>query len=265
MSIDLAYANIPFIPDGAAYPERWADDAQVWRQLQADIGRARLNLPYGAAERQSFDLFLPQGRPCGLLVFVHGGFWHKFHRSDWSHFSRGATLADWAVAIPSYTLAPEARISAITQEIAAAIHAAAAMVAGPIRLAGHSAGGQLVSRMAMATGPLEAAVLARVAHVVPISPVSDLRPLVPLQMNNALRLDPPEAAAESPTLHRPYPGLPVTVWVGAEERPAFLDQARWQAEAWSAPLRIAPGCHHFDILDGLESPDAPLTRNLLGL
>mgnify|MGYP002151932314 CR=1 FL=1 len=34
-------------------------------------GRARLDLAYGAAPRQRFDLFMPDGRPRGLVVFVH--------------------------------------------------------------------------------------------------------------------------------------------------------------------------------------------------
>ena len=43
--------------------------------------------------------------------------------------------------MPGYVLAPEVRIAAITAMVADAVAAAAAEVAGPIRLAGHSAGG----------------------------------------------------------------------------------------------------------------------------
>ncbi|MEM8582137.1 MAG: alpha/beta hydrolase, partial [Pseudomonadota bacterium] len=57
--------------------------------------------------------------------------------------------------------------------------------------------------------------------------------------------------------------LPVTVWVGAEERPVFLDQARWLANAWGANLRIDPGRHHFDVIDGLCEAESPLTSALL--
>ena len=48
------------------------------------------------------------------VVFVHGGYWMKFDRSYWSHFSEGLTARGWAVAMPSYTLAPEARIGSMT-------------------------------------------------------------------------------------------------------------------------------------------------------
>ncbi len=121
MDPDIAYENASFIPDGAAYPERWQTEARAWREAQHDIGRARLNLAYGSTERQGLDLFLPAGRPKGLLIFIHGGYWRMFERQCWSHFAAGATARGWAVAMPSYTLAPQARIREITAEIANAV------------------------------------------------------------------------------------------------------------------------------------------------
>ncbi len=79
---------------------------------------------------------------------------------------------------------------------------------------------------------------------------------------SARDFDADEAEAESPVLHAP-PDLPVTVWVGAEERPVFLDQARWLAEAWGAEHRIDPGRHHFDVIDGLRDSRSPLVRAIL--
>jgi len=265
MDLDAAYDNGGHIPGAADYPDRWADAAADWRSLEAALGRARLNLPYGPGARQRFDLFYPAGRPAGLAVFVHGGYWRRFGRADWSHLSAGCTGAGWACAVPSYTLAPDARVAQITGEIAAAVTAAATQVAGPVALAGHSAGGHLVARMAMADGPLGADVAGRVARVVPISPVADLRPLLRTAMNADLRLDAAEAAAESPVLGQPRGGVAVTVWVGADERPAFLDQARRLGDAWGAPVRQAEGRHHFDVIDALRDPASPMVADLLGV
>ncbi len=262
MSHDLAYNNADFIPDGGSYPDRWMEEARSWREREAAVGRARLNVSYGTGERQKLDLFHPAGRPEGLVVFVHGGYWMRFHRDVWSHFSEGLTARGWAVAMPSYTLAPEARLSEITRETARAVETAAALVRGPIRLTGHSAGGHLVARLACGGGELAREVRDRIVRVVPISPVSDLRPLRDLTMNGTLQLDAEEAEAESPVLHS-APDLPVTVWVGAEERPVFLDHARWLADAWGAEHRIDAGRHHFDVIDGLRDPDSPLVSAIL--
>lgn len=263
MDLDDAYANAKYIPDAADYLERWEESAQAWRQMENAAGRLLVNLSYGEHAREEFDLFLPSGRPEGLIVFVHGGYWHLFDKFRWSHFAAGATARDWAVAIPSYPLAPDVRISDITKSIGKAIEEAARHVRGPIVLTGHSAGGHLVTRMLCEDG-LAPEVAARLKAVVPISPLSDLRPLIETKMNAELRLDPSEAAAESPCLLPKCVDVPVTVWVGGAERPAFLDQARWLANAWdNTTVHIDPERHHFDVIDGLKDPDSPLMNALI--
>ena len=262
MKNDIAYDNGSFIPDAANYPNRWADEARAFRETEAAIGRARLNAPYGPRDREKLDLFHPAGKAKGLVVFIHGGYWMKFDRSYWSHFATGCTQRGWAVAMPSYPLAPEARISAITHCIARAVETAAGFIDGPVVLTGHSAGGHLVARMGCRDIALERQVRDRLRKIIPISGVTDLRPLLDTTMNATLHLDAAEAEAESPVLHAP-PDIPVTAWVGAEERPAFLDQTRWLAEAWQAEHRIASGRHHFDVIDELKEPDSPLVNAIL--
>ncbi len=144
MRYDVAFANAKFIPDGDAYPPRWSAKAEAFRAASG----GRLGLRYGPAEAEWFDLFVPGGDPTGLLVFVHGGYWLRFSPRDFSHLAAGAVARGWAVAMPAYTLAPDAHISAMTRQIAAAVTAAAAEVAGPVVITGHSAGGHLSARMA---------------------------------------------------------------------------------------------------------------------
>ncbi|MBN2629885.1 MAG: alpha/beta hydrolase [Rhodobacteraceae bacterium] len=252
---DRAYANGAFIPGADGYVPKWRAAAAAFRAAMGP--RARLGLPYGAAERQRFDLFLPEGAAKGLLVFVHGGYWLAFGREDWSHLAAGAVARGWACAVPSYTLAPEARIAAMTQQVRAAVVAASALVPGPVVVAGHSAGGHLAARMACAGGP-------DVVRVVPISPLSDLRPLLATEMQAKLHLDQAEACAESPALLHPRAGVECHVWVGGQERPAFLWQARVLSESWSCPWTVDPGRHHFDVIDGLTDPSSPLTEACLG-
>ncbi|MBU2963804.1 alpha/beta hydrolase [Citreicella sp. C3M06] len=262
MDLSDSYANGPYIAQAEDYPPRWAGAAAHFRKAMALSGRLREGLSYGPAGRNRFDLVLPKGSAAGLVVFVHGGYWMKFGRADWTHLAGGAVARDWAVALPSYEHCPQVRISDITRQIADAITAAAVEVSGPIRLAGHSAGGHLVARM-LAGGLLPDAVAGRLAHVMPISPLSDLRPLLQTDLNATLGLDAAEAEAESPVL-MPQPMVPVTAWVGGDERPAFIDQARWLSQAWGCGLVIEEGRHHFNVIDGLAAPDSAITDRLLG-
>lgn len=257
--MDRAYANGAFIPGAEGFPPRWTAQAAAFR---AALGaRAQTGIPYGPGARQALDLFLPQGAPRGLLVFVHGGYWLAFGRETWSHLAAGAVARGWACALPSYTLAPEARIGAMTAEIDVAVIAAAERVPGPVVVTGHSAGGQLSARMGCAdrTG----AVGARVARVVPISPLGDLEPLMATAMNEKLHLDAAECATESPARLPLRPGCQAHVWVGGQERPAFLWQARTLSEEWACRWTVDPGRHHFDVIDGLADPGHPLTAACL--
>lgn len=254
---DRDYANGAFIPDAGDYPPRWSARAAAFR---AALGpRARLGLSYGPSERHRFDLFLPDTPPKGTVVFIHGGYWLAFGREDWSHLAAGPLARGWAVAMPSYTLAPAARIAGMTQEIAAAIRNIAAMRPGPLVVTGHSAGGHLSARMGCADLDLP------VTRVVPISPLSELGPLMATQMNQNLRIDAAEAASESPARLALRPGTSAHVWVGGNERPAFLMQARILSEEWACDWTADPGRHHFDVVDALEDPASPLTETLFAL
>jgi arylformamidase len=166
----------------------------------------------------------------------------------------------WACAMPSYTLAPKARISAMTQEIARAIEVAASLAPSPVVVTGHSAGGHLSARMGCADVTLSAPV----KRVVPISPLADLEPLSLTAMNTDLRLDAVEIAQESPALLPLRHGVEAHVWVGAQERPTFLWQARLLSEAWSCPWTPESGRHHFDVIDGLTDPASALLAVCLG-
>jgi acetyl esterase/lipase len=264
---DDAYANASHIPGGDDYPPRWQALAREFRAAVG--GRLREGVPYGAHPRQRFDLFLPDGAPRGLLVFVHGGYWRAFDRGTWSHLAGGPLQRGWAVAIPGYVLAPEARIAAITAMIADAVAAAAAEVAGPVRLAGHSAGGHLVTRQVCADSGLPPALAARIERVVPISGLHDLRPMLRLALNGDLRLDRAEAAAESPALLEPRPGARVHAWVGDAERPEFVRQSTLIANIWTGlgaemAQTKEPRRHHFNVIEGLTHPGSGLVEAVVG-
>lgn len=254
MDLTDAYANASHIAGGDAFPALWAARAAAFRAAHPFEA-----LRYGDGPRETLDLFRPAGVARGLAVIVHGGYWMAFGGRDFSHLAGGALARGWAVAVVTYPLAPEARVGAIVRAVARATDRAATAVAGPVALTGHSAGGHLVLRLAC--GDVALGCRGRLARVVAVSPLASLVPLLRTGMNATLGLDLAEAVAESPIL-RPRPALPVTAWVGADERPAFRLQAEWLSRAWGAALVVEDGRHHFDVIDRLAQGHAPLAARL---
>ncbi|MEL6688826.1 MAG: alpha/beta hydrolase [Pseudomonadota bacterium] len=262
---DDAYANMAHIPNGPEIAAAWPDQAQAFREKT----RSKLDISYEAGQRQAFDLFFPETEPKGLIVFIHGGYWMRFGREDFSHLAQGAVQRGFAACVPSYTLAPDASIADITREMTAAVEHAASLVDGPIYLTGHSAGGHLAFRLICEDSGLSAPVLTRVAGVTGIGGVYDLRPLMLTELNDTLHVGEAEAGAESPVLLRPKVSVPITVWVGAAERPEFVRQSRVMAMMWDGlgaevTLVEDEGRHHFDVIDGLLEAHSPLMATVLG-
>ncbi|MEM7597356.1 MAG: alpha/beta hydrolase [Pseudomonadota bacterium] len=265
---DDAFEISGHIPGAQDLPDHWAARAAGFRAAWARTSDVQIDLVYGPEARHRFDLFAPQGDSAGLFVFIHGGYWRRFDKSYWSHLAAGALARGWHVAMPSYVLAPQARISDIRAAIASALGAAGARVHGPIVIAGHSAGGHLAARM-MCDGALASDLGSRLARVTSISGLHELGPLCLTKLNETLRLSEAEARGESPAALAPLTHVPFTAWVGAQERPEFLRQTRVIEECWArhgADVRAVydAGHDHFTVIEALETPDSPLMHAVLG-
>ena len=226
-----------------------------------------LDIRYGQGARQAFDLYPAADPAAPCLVFVHGGYWQRNARADFACFAEGPNAAGWSVAMPGYTLAPDASLGAIVGEIGTALdwlaeHGAKHRIGGSIVLAGWSAGAQLA---ALHLG--HRAVTAALA----ISGVYDLAPIRETYLNEKLKLTDAEIETLSP-LRLPVVQKPMTIAYGSRELPALvhdgrnLHASRSAAHASGALLPV-PGADHFSILDEFRRHDGLLVRaaqDLLG-
>src|SRR6202012_2809488 len=189
---------------------------------------AALDIPYGERERTKIDLYPARDKAAPCLVFLHGGYWQRNSRDVFAMLVEGIAAHGWSVAIPGYSLAPDATLTEIVGEISLVLDWLAANgpshgIGGPVILSGWSAGAHLTA-MAL-DHPVVAAGLA-------ISGIYDLEPIRDTALNQSLKLNDEEIAKLSP-LRLPIVHKHLTVAYGSAELPALIWDSRnfYQARA----------------------------------
>jgi len=255
-TLSAAYNNNLAVPGGSAMVAGWAADSAALRAARPE----GLDRPYGPTPRQGWDLFpaAEPGAPC--LVFIHGGYWQRNAREGFSCMAEGALARGWSAALPGYSLAPEASLSAIVAELRRALdwlaeRGAAEGLAGPVILSGWSAGGHLAALLA--DHP-------RVHAALAISGIHELEPIRGTALNDALSLTEAEIETLSPQ-RLPLVPKPVAVAYGAAELPELRRQseefhARRAAAGPPGPLMALEGEDHFSVLGQLRRPDGALLK-----
>lgn len=247
----------------------------IWPARAAAMRRRHpplADIVYGPHPREKLDLFRA-ARPRGTLVFIHGGFWRARSKDEFSWLAEGFLEAGYSVALPSYPLCPQVAFSDIAPSVRAAfVHLYWEILNEAERrhivVTGHSAGGYLVADLLGTDWAAHGLPATPFQGALPISGVFDLAPLLATSINDDLRLDAQEAARLS--LHHAEAQVPaaIVVAMGGAETEGFRQQSRHMLEPWAGRrptfLTIA-GANHFDILDNLATPGAPLHDAALAL
>jgi arylformamidase len=262
--LEAEYNNRARVPDHPVHIGGWQQDSAAYRES----AHCELELAYGPGERHRLDLFYPQsGDGDGpIVLFIHGGYWQALDKSTSSHLARGANERGLTVAIPSYTLAPAAKLADIVSEIEAAANFVMRRTRRPLVVSGHSAGGHLAACLMARPGRLQMPVRA----AMPVSGLFDLPPLVPTSINKALGLTVEEAHRLSPLEWNPPTSGHLIAVVGGAESSEFLRQSHAIVERWSQAgvatrYHEVPGAHHFNVVAGLSTPSDPLVDMLVEL
>ena len=170
----------------------------------------------------------------------------------------------WSAALPGYTLAPDASLTQITNEVRTAfdwLNAKGAEhgIEGPTIVTGWSAGGHLTAFIL--DHP-------KVTAGVSISGVFDLAALRDSpHVNDKVKLTEKEIETLSP-MRRPGVNKPLAIAYGTGELPAMIASSRdyhaYRSQA-HLPGDLVPvaNTNHYTILDQLRLPDSVLTRAVL--
>jgi arylformamidase len=256
--IDREYDNSAVFADVPSWREKWRERSEAVSRKSID----RIDLPYGSRPQQKIDLF-----PCGnssapTVMFIHGGFWIRNSKETFRFLVTGIHAAGCNAAFLGYTLAPNARMDEIVEEV---------------RLGGRwlfSKLGQfgLESRPFVAIGWSAGAQLAamimdepQIACGMGISGIYDLRPMREASLNDALRLSDEEAIKNSPTLNPTRSSKQFIEVYGARELPAFKSQSEDFYAALigvgsAAEVIVLPEHTHHSELDELFAVDGRLVK-----
>jgi len=273
--LDEQYDNGRRVPDFADFVARWDRASSKAREGLAHWS----TLPYGDADEDLLDLFLP---PEGIdnapvLIYIHGGYWRSRSKDNFSFVAPSFVAEGCMVAIPDYPLCPTVTMETIAMQTAKAIawvwRHAAQHGGDPNRIAvvGHSAGGHLAAMMLscrwkdvdpdMPEQPLTGAM--------GISGLYDLEPLRHTSfLQSDLKLTPTSVKRLSPAFF-PRSKKPLYAVVGADESEEFIRQNQLIRDQWgptSVPVcETLPGAHHFSVLKNLVDPQGRLHHLALRL
>ena len=265
-ALDAEYNNRAKVKDAMQWIARYgAESARARAELPM-----RFDVPYGRDHAERLDIFPPaRSGSAPVHVFVHGGYWHRFDKADFSFVARAFPEA--ATVVVNYALVPSVDLDELVRQVRASVawvHANARTFGGDperITVSGHSAGGHLVA-MLVAT---EWGKLGAPADVVKagcaISGPYDLEPIRLCYLNDVLALTPESARRNSPVHLKPIGRVPLALTLGAHEGPEYHRQTNDLAVAWGghgAPIEVldAAGHDHFSIICELERPDTALAR-----
>ncbi|MBZ9819980.1 alpha/beta hydrolase [Mesorhizobium sp. CA4] len=224
-------------------PFRTRDHVVEFDEIVAEIVRrsaeTRARIPmvadvaYGPSRAETLDLFFPEGRRDRLPVhmFIHGGYWRMFSKSDYSYVAETVTSAGAIAAIVGYALMPAVRMAAIVDQVRRARRWLDERIAnfggdpGQLTISGHSAGAHLAT-MLFNDGSQPSGIKGAML----LGGLYNLRPLQSSFLAGEIALTNEEVAGFSPIGHRFDSRVAVEIAVGSDETPPFHGQAAAFAE-----------------------------------
>lgn len=258
------------VAEPQAHLERFAD---LSRQTRVQLAH-ELDLRYGNGPLETLDVYPASAPAAPLHVFFHGGYWRGQDKRDYGFIARDLVARGVTVVVANYDLCPAVTVDDIVEEAARCLHWVYKEAPGGDRaklsVSGHSAGGQLVAKLAGYDWPGRYGIDSPIRRAAAVSGVFELEPLRHTSLNAEIRLTEASARRNSPQ-YDPPPQVPLLLAVGAAESEEFRRQSRDYAEKCRGATEVAllelPAANHFSVLEALYLEDGagfePLWQSVL--
>jgi arylformamidase len=263
------------VPDFKAHQ---AKNARLSVEVRARLA-GHLDLAYGDTPLQKVDLFpaRPRGKgPAPIHVFFHGGYWRAQDKANFAFVAEHLVEQGICTVIANYDLCPAVTLDGVVASAIKAIawtfrHAADyGADPGRLTLSGSSAGAHLQAMALAHDWTAEGLPPDIIKGAVPISGIYDPEPARHISVNAEIRLTEEIAERNNALALAPRVRCPVALFVGGDEPPEW----RRQTELYASHLRrhgldpslaVAPGAHHFNILDQYLDPASPILRAIVAM
>jgi len=271
-ALDAQYS----VTNAAVRPQRDKREAQVLAHCE-DVRHTRprlLDFVYGVHERERIDIYPADDDFAPLVVFIHGGYWRARSKDQFAYLAPTFTDRGINFATIGYPLAPEVRLSDIVASCRKAMHWLMNYPSGlrfdptRVHVIGHSAGAHLAAMMMATHWPDHALPMETIKSVTCISGLYDLAPLRLVRELRSLAISAAEVETLSPARLVPPGHTRLIATVGSSETDEFRRHTAELTGAWRRRgLRVttpaATDLHHFNVLDALIDPKAPLHKAVM--
>jgi arylformamidase len=228
----------------------------------------------GARDEERLDVFCSRQEKSPIVIFIHGGWWHKNTRKVWNYAANGFWHHGFSVIVSDYALCPKVAIADQTQASRAAVAWAyehADEINGDrerIFVVGHSAGGHLAAMLAVTDWTeygLPADVLKGVA---PMSGIYDLHVIKACYIQTYVHLTVEEVLSQSPLFNLRERASPMQIMVGDEESVEFHRQAdlfvdACRAKGFHIEYQVLPEEDHSTYVFDLCNPLSKTVKSIV--
>jgi len=272
--LDQQYDATASIPDRECLIKKFKELSQNLVGNQ----RHKLDISYGPNVDEQVDLFFPENLSplAPVHVFLHGGYWYQFTKSEWSFIAEALCGRGAIVAVPTYSLCPKMKVSEIMRQMQRFIVWLQENIGShggdpdQIYLSGHSAGGYMAVALLLTDWNADYTLPQDVIKgVTTISGVHDLQPLQFSYLQSKLRLDESELGllSLSEKLVRYRGKATINCFVGGDETSEFHRQCKDLAEIWQSHNHTGmwtsiAGRNHLDILFDLSESQGPIAQKI---
>jgi len=263
-------ASVPSFEVDQARHAAWSAAARA--ELEGD-----LDVAYGDGPLHEVDVFpAPGAKDAPVHVYFHGGYWRAQDKANFAHVAGTLVGEGICTVIANYDLCPAVTLDGTVESALRALawtwRHARDYGGNPDRLtvSGHSAGAHLCA-MALAHDWAAWGVPADlIKGAVPSSGIYDPEPAMHTTVNADIRLTEAIARRNDALRLAPRVRCPVRLFVGGDEPPGWIGQSELYARhlrnhGLDVELSVAPGTHHFDIIDQYVDPASPIVRAIVAL